>query len=67
MFQASNFLIRMRDKDSDDIVKNKMELLNKAGICENSPQSHKILLDEPEQWKAVVHNVLYVTLHWLIT
>lgn len=67
MFQASNFLIRMRDKDGDDIVKNKMELLNKAGICENSPQSRKILLDEREQWKAVVHNVLYVTLHWLIT
>ena len=54
VFQASNFLRRLREDDVN-VIESKLELLNGAGILENMPLN--VLLDREEiteQWRDAV-------------
>ena len=57
VFQASNFLRRLREEDGKNVIKSKLELLNRAGILESMPPN--VLLDREEiteHWRdAVCH------------
>ena len=55
VFQASNFLRRLREEDNMDVVEAKLEVLNRAGILDRLPL--EALLDreaKTEQWKTAV-------------
>ena len=55
VFQASNFLRRLRQEDNMDVVESKLEVLNRAGILDRI--SLEELLDreaKTEQWKTAV-------------
>ena len=58
VFQASNFLRRLREEDDESVIQSKLELLDRAGILENIPIS--VFLDREEitkQWRdAVCHS-----------
>ena len=55
VFQASNFLRRLREEDDDSVIHSKLEVLDRAGILENVPLN--VLLDREEiteLWKEAV-------------
>ena len=55
MFQASNFLRRLREEEDENVIHSKLELLKRVGILENMPLN--VLLDKEElteQWKEAV-------------
>ena len=55
VFQASNFLRRMREDDVRDVIESKLELLNKAGILDIiSPDMLLDTIDTDEHWKRAV-------------
>ena len=56
VFQASNYLRRLREEDDTDVIESKLELLGRAGILENKV-SINMMLDRheiTEQWKEAV-------------
>ena len=57
VFQASNFLKRLREDNDENMIRSKLEVLDRAGILEKVPIS--VLLDGEditEQWRdAVCH------------
>ncbi len=58
MFQASNFLRRLREEDDESVIHSKLELLNRAGILDNMPLS--VLFDREEiteQWRDAVGHI----------
>ena len=55
VFQASNFLRRLREEDDQDVTHSKLEVLDRAGILENVPLN--VLFDREEKtelWKDAV-------------
>ena len=55
VFQASNFLRRLREEDDENVIQSKLEVLDRAGILENVPLN--VLLDREdvtELWKEAV-------------
>ena len=55
IFQASNFLRRLREEDDQDVTHSKLEVLDRAGILENVPLN--VLFDREEitePWKEAV-------------
>ena len=56
MFQASNFLRRLREDDIS-VTESKLEVLSRAGILDNMPRNVPLDREEiTEQWKdAVCH------------
>ena len=55
VFQASNFLRRLREEDDQDVTRSKLEVLDRAGILENMPLN--VLFDREEKtelWKDAV-------------
>ena len=57
VFQASNFLRRLREEDGKNVIKSKLELLNRAGILESMPPNVLLNREEvTEHWRdAVCH------------
>ena len=51
VFQASNFLRRLREEDDESVIRSKLEVLERAGILEKIPAS--VLRDREE-----------ITEHW---
>jgi hypothetical protein len=55
VFQASNFLRRLREEDDETVIHSKLEVLDRAGILEDVPLN--VLLDREENtelWKEAV-------------
>ena len=55
VFQASNFLRRLREEDDENVIRSKLEVLGRAGILENVPLN--VLLDREDVtdlWKEAV-------------
>ena len=59
VFQASNFLRRLREEDDQNVIESKLEVLDRAGVLDENT-SLNVFLDREaidEQWKeAVRHN-----------
>jgi hypothetical protein len=59
VFQASNFLRRLREEDDETVIHSKLEVLDRAGILEIVPLN--VLLDREEiteLWKEAVCHFL---------
>jgi hypothetical protein len=57
VFQASNFLRRLREEDDETVIRSKLEVLDRAGILEDVPLN--VLLDREEiteLWKEAVRH-----------
>jgi hypothetical protein len=55
VFQASNFLRRLREEDEETVIHSKLEVLDRAGVLEDVPLN--VLLDREENtelWKEAV-------------